>query len=148
NPQELAFDDFGNLFTGDNNSDAGDRARLVYCVDGGETGWNMNFQTLEGANLRGPWNQEGLWHLQHEGQPAWILPPVAHIAAGPSGLVHYPGAGLPDGYDGHFFLCDFRGGASHSAVLTFTVKPRGASFEMVNARPFVGNVLCTDVNFG
>lgn len=148
NPQELAFDEYGNLFTGDNNSDAGDRARLVYIVEGGETGWNMSYQTLEGANLRGPWSQEGIWELRHEGQPAWTLPPVAHIAAGPSGLVYYPGVGLPLAYDGHFFLCDFRGGNDSSQILTFGVEPDGAGFRMVDAHPFVSHVLATDVDFG
>lgn len=148
NPQELAFDEYGNLFTGDNNSDAGDRARLVYIVEGGETGWDMSYQTLEGANLRGPWSQEGIWEMRHEGQPAWTLPPVAHIASGPSGLVCYPGTGLPDAYDGHFFLCDFRGGNDSSQILTFGIEPDGAGFKMVDEHPFVSHVLATDVDFG
>ena len=53
NPQELAFDDFGNLFTGDNNSDGGDSARFVYCVEGGETGWRMEYQSARTLESRG-----------------------------------------------------------------------------------------------
>jgi putative membrane-bound dehydrogenase-like protein len=164
NPQELAFDNYGNLFTGDNNSDGGDKARFVYCMEGGETGWSMDYQTLEGANQRGPWNQEGIWHLRpdlaphrFEGmkvkeanplQPAWTLPPLDHVGAGPSGLVFYPGLGLPDRYQDHFFLCDFLGGDSYSRILAFAVEPVGAGFKVVDEHPFVENVLPTDVDFG
>ncbi len=148
NPQELAFDDYGNLFTGDNNSDAGDKARLVYCVDGGETGWRMEYQTLEGENLRGPWVQESAWDPTADDRSAWLLPAVATIGSGPSGLVAYPGMGLSDRYDDHFFMCDFRGAASYSDVLSFAVEPKGAGFEMIDLHPFAEDVLCTDVDFG
>lgn len=159
NPQELAFDAEGNLFTGDNNSDGGDKARFVYCMEGGETGWSMDYQTLEGANQRGPWNQEGIWHLRPDLaphkvdafsplQPAWTLPPLDHVGSGPSGLVFYPGLGLPKRYDDHFFLCDFLGGDSYSRILALAVEPVGAGFRVVDEHPFVENVLPTDVDFG
>ncbi len=155
NPQELAFDDFGNLFTVDNNSDSGDRARLVYIVEGGDSGWRIGYQygssmhdsTVKQGN-RGPWNYEKLWHPQHEGQPAYVLPPIANFSDGPSGLCHYPGVGLPDKYKGHFFLCDFRGNSGGSGVWSFTTKPKGASFELVNPQHFVWNILATDCDFG
>ncbi len=91
NPQELAFDEFGNLFTGDNNSDSGDKARWVYVVEGGDSGWRIGYQFIAGPVSRGPWNEEKLWHPAFDGQAAYIVPPIANIADGPSGLAYDPG---------------------------------------------------------
>jgi quinoprotein glucose dehydrogenase len=148
NPQELAFDDHGNLFTGDNNGDGGDAARIVYVVEGGETGWSMPFQSLVGDYVRGPWMEERLWDLQHEGQPAWVLPPVAHIANGPAGFTHYPGIGLPERYANHFFLCDYAYTHTRSGIWSFALEPRGAGFEMVDRHEYIWSLLATDVTFG
>jgi len=148
NPQELAFDRWGNLFTGDNNSDSEDRARVVYVAEGGETGWDMAYQTLGGDNERGPWVQEGVWKLDHPGRPAWVLPPLSYIGSGPSGLTYLPGPAHDDRYDNRFLLCDFRGSPEHSSVLAFGVEPKGAGFEVVGIHPFVQGVLCTDVDMG
>jgi quinoprotein glucose dehydrogenase len=147
NPQELAFDDYGNLFTGDNNGDGGDSARIVYLVEGGETGWAMPYQTLVGDYIRGPWVAEELWELQHETQPAWVLPPVAHIANGPAGFMHYPGLGLPERYANHFFLCDYAYVPGRSGIWSFELEPKGAAFEMVDRHHFAWSVLATDFDF-
>jgi quinoprotein glucose dehydrogenase len=145
NPQELAFDDYGNLFTGDNNSDSGDRARWVHVVEGGDTGWRMAYQYLPD---RGPWNREKLWHPHHEGQPAYIVPPITNFADGPSGLAYYPGTGLPDHFQNRFLLVDFRGGPANSGVRSFRNKPKGATFELVDDEQSIWQVLATDVDFG
>lgn len=144
NPQELAFDQFGNLFTGDNNSDSGDRARWVYVMEGGETGWRMSYQYLSD---RGPWNREKLWHTAHPGQAAYVVPPLLHLGDGPSGLAFYPGQGLPAKYDNHFFLCDFRGTPANSGVRSFALQPRGAGYEVIDSQEFLWSILVTDVDF-
>ena len=97
NPQELAFDEFGNLFTGDNNSDSGDRARWVYVVEGGDSGWRIGYQFIATPISRGPWNEEKLWYPAFAGQAAYIVPPIANLADGPSGLTYDPGVSLLPG---------------------------------------------------
>lgn len=147
NPQELAFDAHGNLWTGDNNSDGGDPARWVYVVEGGDSGWRVGYQFLNQPNARGVWLSERMCYPQFPGQAAFILPPLANIGNGPSGLSYYPGVGLPDRYTNHFFLCDFRG-STGSGVHSFGVKPKGASFEVVDRHDFIWEVLVTDGDFG
>jgi len=150
NPQELAFDDNGNLWTGDNNSDSGDQARWVYVIQDGDTGWRMYFQYLED---RGPWNRERMWYPYRADdetsvvQPAYIVPPVANLGDGPSGLTYYPGLGLSNRYRNHFFMADFRGGAGNSGVRSFSVEPKGATFELTDSHQFIWSILGTDVDF-
>lgn len=153
NPQELAFDDFGNLFTVDNNSDSGDQARFLHIVQGGDYGWRMGYQyetamhdeTVKQGN-RGPWNYEQLW--KPDTQATYILPAIRNFSNGPSGFTAYPGVGLSDRYKGHFFLANFSGNTQNSGIFSFGIKPKGASFEMVDDHKFVWNVLATDCEFG
>jgi quinoprotein glucose dehydrogenase len=145
NPQELAFDRFGNLFTGDNNSDGGDRARLVYVVEGGDSGWRTGFQWLR---TRGPWNEEKLWHAPFAEQAPSIVPPICNLGSGPSGFAYYPGTGLPARYDDTFFLCDFRGSAAISGIHAVRLQPHGAGFEVESLGRLVWRVLATDCEFG
>ncbi len=127
NPQHLAFNDAGDLFTGDNNADGGDKARIIQVVEGADYGWRIGWQFLPKL---GAWNSEGMWHLDAaETNPA-ILPPVAHVGHGPAGFSYYPGTGLPDQFKGHFFMADFPGGVRH-----FALKPKGATYETADFAP-------------
>ncbi len=145
NPQELAFDNYGNLFTGDNNSDSGDQARWVNVVEGGDSGWRMAYQYLAD---RGPFNRERIWEPMHEGQPAYIIPPIANISDGPSGLDFYPGTGFGDTFKDQFLLADFRGTALQSGIRSLRNEPQGAFFRLAeDGQPF-WSILATDVQFG
>ena len=148
NPQDLVFDQYGNLFTGDNNSDSGDQARWVYLVEGGDSGWRVGYQFMERPYSRGPFNAEKLWYPHFQGQAAYIVPPITNIASGPAGVDYFPGTGLPAQFQDHFFLVDFRGGGANSGVHTFTLRPKGASFELAQAQHFIWGILATDVKFG
>ncbi len=136
NPQELAFDQFGNLFTADNDTAGEDNSRFIHVVEGGDYGWRASYQFMDGY---GPWVKEKVWQGGIDG----TLAHSGDAAQGPSGLAFYPGPGLPEKYQNHFLACDFPKG-----VWSFAVQPKGASYEITNKEKFLWNLGATDVDFG
>ncbi len=136
NPQELAFDQYGNLFTDDNDTAGPDDSRVVYLVEGADYGWRAPYQYMEGY---GPWVRENFW----KGNIDDLLPYSGVVAHGPSGLAYYPGTGLPQKYQNHFLACDFPQG-----VKSFAVRSKGASYEVYDVENFLKRLGSTDVAFG
>lgn len=147
NPQELAFNKYGDLFTGDNDCDHGDRERWVHVVEGADYGWRIGYQFSE-QNPGGVWMSERIWWTNFPGRVAAHLPPLAHIDNGPSGLTYYPGTGLPAQYDDSFFLCHFKGQDSVSGIKQIKQVLKGASYEVTGQPELIWNTLPTDVEFG
>ncbi|QDU60492.1 HEAT repeat protein [Planctomycetes bacterium Pan216] len=145
NPQELVFDRFGNLFADDNNCDKGDKGRLVYVVEGGDSGWDMAYQTIEEPYLTGPWHREKMWHPHHAGQPAWLLPTIGWIGTGPAGFFGNPGVGLSDRYDDYFFMCNFTG---NGGIEAFGLEPKGAAFAIKDYHDFFKPLRASDADMG
>ncbi len=146
NPQELVFDERGDLFTGDNDSDQGDMERLVHVVEGGDSGWRIGYQFAP-LGKGGPWMSDNLWKPRFPDRPAYLLPPICNIEDGPSGLTYYPGTGLTPAYAGHFFITHFKGSIARSGIQTYTLGKLGASYKPTSSELFMGGVLPTDVTF-
>jgi quinoprotein glucose dehydrogenase len=147
NPQGLTFDEYGNLFTGDNNADYGELARWEYIVQGGDHGWRIGYQHLKTPKPGGPWIAELLWQTPDKNTCESLIPPVGHVASGPSGNAFYPGTGLPERYADHFFQTDFVA-SSRSQVHSFALKPKGAGFEITDHTTLISGPLTSDVKFG
>ncbi len=145
NPQELAFNDLGDLFSVDNNSDSGDMARIIHILQGGDSGWRMHYQYLPD---RGPFNRERIWEPLHHEQPAYIVPPIANLTDGPSGLAYYPGTGFGDTLKDTFLICDFRGGPANSGIRSFKLESDGSFYKLAEDADPIWSVLATDVAFG
>ena len=148
NPQEIVFDEAGNLFTLDNNSDGGDKARWTMLLEGSDTGWRQAYQWVSEPHTRGPWNQERIWHPFHREQPAYVLPCIENFTSGPSGMTLYPGTGFGPEWNGRFFVCDFRGNPGYSGIHSFRNDPKLSGFSLADTKRFVWDVLPTDVEFG
>ncbi len=158
NPQELAFDDHGNLFTFDNTGDIGDRARLVYALDGTDSGWRMAHQAphqyrddLDWGEFRPDrslWVAEGMFQTAGKNQVGWVYPPVAHVGNGPSGVTWLTGESVPPGLRDRFLLADYRGAFVNSRATLIGVESQGAGFRLGEVEDLASGVGVSDVELG
>ena len=143
NVQELAFDEFGNLFGVDNDADMpGERERVVYIVEGSDAGWRCNYQ-YRGKDYN-PWTDEKLWNTHFDGQAAYLMPPLAYSLNGPAGFTYNPGTALSPEYRGYFFLTGAPGGEQRA----FQMVQCGASFKVANEHEIGRGVPLVGINFG
>lgn len=153
NTHEFVFDEYGNMISEDNDGDhPGEKERLVYIVDGSDTGWRSNWQY---GKYRDPlnntykvWMDEQMYKPRFEGQAAYFLPPLANFVSGPAGMLYNPGTALSPKYKNTFFIAEFVGNPAASGVHAFTLKPKGAGFALDAQKKILGNVLATGLDFG
>jgi putative membrane-bound dehydrogenase-like protein len=153
NPQEFAFDEYGNLITPDNDGDhAGETERLVYVVDGMDSGWRINWQFGKYGdpdnNTYKVWMEESLFKPRFAGQAAYITPPLAPWHAGPAGFDYNPGTALGEAWRNYFFSMVFTGSPARASIQGFTLAPQGAGFRLVEDKTVIEGLLATGVKFG
>ena len=143
NVQEIAFDQYGNMFGIDNDSDRpGEKERFVYIVQHMDAGWRSNWQYRNGAF--NPWMDENLSIPWHRGQPAYITPPISLYNNGPAGLAFNPGTALGEEWQNYFFHTS----APNGQQWAFQVEQDGASFKMINDMQIGNGVPIVGINFG
>ncbi|MCY7352602.1 MAG: HEAT repeat domain-containing protein [Cytophagaceae bacterium] len=153
NTHEFVFDEYGNLISEDNDGDhPGEKERLVYIVNGSDTGWRSNWQYGKyrdpNNNTYKVWMDEQMYKPRFAGQAAYITPTIANFVSGPAGMLYNPGTALSPKYKNTFFIAEFVGNPARSGIHSFKLKPKGASFELGEQKKILGNVLATGIDFG
>ena len=153
NTHEFVFDEFGNLMSVDNDGDhPGESERMVYIVNGSDTGWRTNWQfgkyTDPDNNSYKVWMDEGLYKPRFEGQPAYITPPIRNYHNGPTGMLYNPGHALSSKYQNKYFVVEFTGSPARSNIWAYDLVPNGAGFDFGSEEKVLTGVLATGIDFG
>ena len=158
NPTELDFDEHGNLFTFDNTGDIGDKARMVYALEGTDSGWDMSHQCAHQYVDHMDWEQfhpkvsvwvaEKMFATEGENRPQWTYPPAANVSRGPSGLAWITGQSAPEDLRGKFLLADYGGAPQSCKITAYGVKNSGAGYALASEDVVVEGVGASDVEQG
>ncbi|MFP6903902.1 MAG: HEAT repeat domain-containing protein [Verrucomicrobiota bacterium] len=142
NPVEIAFDDYGNWISADNDGDMrGELERLVFITEGSDHGWRRNWQFQRRYS---PWLEEKLSVPQHPGQAAHITPTIHNLKGGPCGFTYEPGTALNDHWRKAFILCY----SPNTRLDALWLKPQGASFALDRTERMPTAGCPSGINFG
>ncbi|MDD7985021.1 HEAT repeat domain-containing protein [Lentisphaera marina] len=154
NPQDLAFDQYGNLFTVDNNRGRGDQSRVCYLLELGDYGWNSGHENKttffratklnerKGSKPLDSWALEGDWDVEHEGQAAYVIPSAFFIPGGSAGITFNPGESMGTKLDNKFLYSAYQNG-----IYAFDFEPDGAGLKKKSNEQFWGGGLIMDTEF-
>jgi putative membrane-bound dehydrogenase-like protein len=149
NVQEIAFDDWGNMFGVDNDADLpGEKERFVYITERSDSGWRCGHQYMKAESR---WIREGIWQPQTAStlkdiplQPLFITPPLANYSNGPAGFAREPGTALGSGLRRQFILNQFPSGKMDA----FAIEPDGTAFKMTNLRTINSGIMGIGLAWG
>ena len=163
NVQEVAFDDWGNMFGVDNDADMpGERERFVYITERSDSGWRCGHQYQKMASR---WMLDDIWRAKvsmgsgkkdkvskdaplvgglKAAMPLFITPPMANYSNGPAGFVREPGTAMGASLRGHYILNQFPSGVMDA----FQIVPDGASFQMQKLRTLNNGVMGIGMSWG
>ncbi len=152
NTHEFAFDQYGNLISVDNDGDhRGERERIVYLVDGSDTGWRINWQF---GKYRDPknntykvWMDENMHTPRNPDQAAYFIPTIENYVDGPTGMLFNPGTALGEKWKNTFFVVEFAGNPARSGIHAFKLEPEGAGFKLAQTEQVMGGILATGMDF-
>ncbi len=151
NTQELAFDDYGNLFSVDNDGDhPGEHERYVHIIEGSDSGWRINWQYgkyNEKNESYKVWMDEGLYKTYFPGQAAYIIPALKLAYNGPAGIAYNPGSALGNEWKEFFFASYFTGSSASSRIEAFQLQQKGSTFEIVNEQIVAEGIVPTGITF-
>jgi quinoprotein glucose dehydrogenase len=163
NPQELVFDEFGNLFTADNDGDRGDTERVNHLVEGGDSGWHAGHQSIMSftqkldlrsfkytgdTNIPVAWLTNDMSVPRNNKQPAYMLPGITQLFTGPSGFTYNPSNYLGEKWRNTFFVALYGGTPEGSYITTYKTLKNGASFLTSKPETFLSGIIVTDIDFG
>ena len=163
NPQELVFDEFGNLFTADNDGDRGDTERINHLIEGGDSGWHAGHQSIMSftqklalrsykytgdTDIPVAWLTNEMSVPRNDKQPAYMLPGITQLFTGPSGFTYNPSNYLGEKWRNSFFVALYGGTPEGSYITTYKNIKNGASFLTSKPETFLKGPIVTDIDFG